>query len=76
MNNAAHRSCGAEGIKLLVADAVEVLEHPGEHIPRQRDLAGLVLGIQDRLGDQVRLDREDVEAVDRLVLEQGLAEAR
>jgi hypothetical protein len=57
----------AQSIKLIVPDAVEVLEHAGQKIPRHRGLASFVVGIQERLRDQVRLEVEDVETVDRLV---------
>jgi hypothetical protein len=66
--NSARRSCRAQGVKLLVADALEVIEHAGKDIPRQCGLAGLVLGLQKRLSNQVRLEVEDVEPVNRLVV--------
>jgi hypothetical protein len=63
----------AKDIKLLIADAVKVRQHPNKDIPRECDLARIVLDVQDRLGDQVRLDREQVQPIDRLVIELGLA---
>ena len=42
---AAHWSCRPLGIKLLVADALEVIQHPSEDIPRDRDFASVVLNV-------------------------------
>jgi len=48
--------------KCFIANAVEIPEHPGVHVTRQCDIARFVLCIQNRPNDQMRLDREDVEA--------------
>ena len=53
--------------------AFEVLEHLAS-TSRENSISPAPIRIQDRLCDQVRFDREDVEAINRVVLEQGLAE--